>query len=135
MLVEPDLSIPGHPEVFVIGDLAAFIHQDGRPLPGLAPVAIQQGRHAALNILRRGMGLMSRPFRYADRGMLATIGRAEAVADFKLVTMSGFPAWLVWIFVHIFFLIGFRNRFVVLFEWAWAYLTFQRSSRLITGDN
>lgn len=135
VLVEPDLSIPGHPEVFVVGDLAAFVHQDGRPLPGLAPVAIQQGKHAALNIMRRCAGLESKPFRYADRGMLATIGRAEAVADFKLITLSGFPAWVIWIFVHIFFLIGFRSRFVVLFEWAWAYVSFQRSSRLITGGN
>ena len=135
VLVEPDLSIPGHPEVFVIGDLAAFLHQTGRPLPGLAPVAIQQGRHAAKNILRRCQGLPSQPFHYVDRGILATIGRAAAVADFGVAKFSGFLAWVIWLFVHIFWLIGFRNRFIVLFEWAWAYITFQRSARLITGDS
>ena len=135
VLVEPDLSIPGHPEVFVIGDLAAFLHQTGRPLPGLAPVAIQQGRHAAKNILRRCQGLPSEPFHYVDRGILATIGRAAAVADFGVAKFSGFLAWVIWLFVHIFWLIGFRNRFIVLFEWAWAYITFQRSARLITGDS
>ena len=134
VLVEPDLSIPGHPEVFVIGDLAAFVDQTGKPLPGLAPVAIQQGRHAAKNIRRLCKGLSAKPFRYVDRGTLATIGRAAAVADFGAVKLSGFLAWIAWIFVHIFFLIGFRNRFIVLFEWAWAYATLQRSARLITGD-
>ncbi len=135
VLVEPDLSISGHPEVFVIGDLAAFVHQTGQPLPGLAPVAIQQGRHTAKNILRRCQGLPTEPFRYVDRGILATIGRAAAVADFGTVRISGFLAWVAWLFVHIFWLIGFRNRFIVLFEWAWAYITFQRSARLITGDS
>jgi NADH dehydrogenase len=135
VLVEPDLSIPGHPEVFVIGDLAACFDQAGRPLPGLAPVAVQQGRHAASTILVRCRGLPSAPFRYVDRGTLATIGRAAAVANFGAVKVSGFPAWLLWTFIHIFFLIGFRNRFIVLFEWAWAYFTWQRSARLITGRN
>jgi NADH dehydrogenase len=134
VLVEPDLTIPGHPEVFVIGDLAAFIHQTGKPLPGVSPVAIQQGRHAARNILRACAGLPLEPFRYRDKGNLATIGRAHAVADFGRFKISGFFAWLTWLFVHIFFLIGFRNRFIVLFEWAWAYFTFQRGARLITGD-
>ncbi len=134
VLVEADLSIPGHPEVFVIGDLAAFVHQASGPLPGLAPVAIQQGRHAAQNILRRCRGLSSKPFHYVDKGTLATIGRAAAVANFGAVKLSGFLAWIAWIFVHIFFLIGFRNRFIVLFEWAWAYVTLQRSARLITGE-
>ncbi|MEW6542721.1 MAG: NAD(P)/FAD-dependent oxidoreductase [Nitrospirota bacterium] len=135
VLVEPDLSIPGHPEVFVIGDLAAFTHQIGEPLPGLAPVAIQQGRHAANTILRLCQGLPSEPFRYRDRGTLATIGRASAVADFGRIRLSGFFAWIVWTFVHIFFLIGFRNRVAVLLEWAWAYLALQRSARLITGES
>ena len=135
VLVETDLSIPGHPEVFVIGDLAAFVHQAGHALPGLAPVAIQQGRHAAQNILRRCRGLSSTPFQYVDKGTLATIGRAAAVADFGAVKLSGFLAWIAWIFIHIFFLIGFRNRFIVLFEWAWAYVTLQRSARLITGES
>jgi NADH dehydrogenase len=134
VLVERDLSIPGHSEVFVIGDLAADVHQTGKPLPGLAPVAIQQGQHVAKNIQRALRGQPHDPFRYVDRGSLATIGRAAAVADFGAVKLSGFFAWIAWLFVHILFLIGFRNRFIVLFEWAWAYVTFQRSARLITGD-
>lgn len=133
VLVESDLSIPGHPEVFVIGDLAAHIHQTGKPLPGLAPVAIQQGQHVAKNIQQALSGQPPNPFRYVDRGSLATIGRAAAVADFGVVKLSGYFAWIAWLFVHILFLIGFRNRFIVLFEWAWAYVTFQRSARIITG--
>ena len=133
VLVEPDLSAPGHPEVFVIGDLAAFVHQTGEPLPGLAPVAVQQGHHAALNIIRRCKGLQSLPFHYADRGILATIGRGVAVAQIRRLKFWGLPAWIVWALVHIFQLIGFRNRFVVMFEWAWAYLTYKRSARLIVG--
>ncbi len=134
LVVEPDLSIPGHHEIFAIGDIAAFTHQTGRPLPGVAPVAIQQGRHAARNILRAIHGDPSNPFHYVDKGSLATIGRAAGVADFGKLRFSGYFAWLAWLFVHIFFLIGFRNRFVVLFEWAWAYFTSQRGARLITGD-
>jgi len=118
----------------VIGDLAAFSHQTGKPLPGVAPVAIQQGRHAARNILRALEGKPSQPFHYFDKGNLATIGRAAAVADLGRLKFSGFPAWLAWLFVHILFLVVFRNRFVVLFDWAWAYLTSQRGARLITGD-
>ncbi|HET7841796.1 MAG TPA: NAD(P)/FAD-dependent oxidoreductase [Terriglobia bacterium] len=134
VIVEPDLSIPGFPEVIVIGDLAVFTYQTGKPLPGVAPVAIQQGRHSARNILRSIRGKPRKSFHYFDKGMLATIGRAAAVADFGFVRISGFFAWLAYLFVHIFFLIGFRNRFVVMFEWAWAYFTFQRGARLITGD-
>lgn len=134
VLVEQDLSIPGYPEVFVIGDLAAFIHQTGKPLPGVCPVAIQQGRHAARNIQRAIRGEPPQPFHYWDKGNLATIGRAHAVADFGHLRISGVLAWLAWLFVHVFFLIGFRNRFIVIFEWAWAYFTFQRGARLITGD-
>ena len=132
--VQPDLTVPGHPEVSVIGDLAALQDKDGKPLPGVAPVAIQQGRHAARNILRASRGLPSEPFHYLDRGSLATIGRAAAVADFGWIKFSGFFAWLSWLFIHIFFLIGFRNRFIVMFEWAWAYFTYQRAARLITGN-
>jgi NADH:ubiquinone reductase (H+-translocating) len=132
VLVEPDLSLRGHPEVFVIGDLAAFLHQTGQPLPGVAPVAIQQGRHAARNILRDLSGAPRHSFHYRDKGTLATIGRAAAVADFGRLRISGFFAWVAWLFIHILFLIGFRNRFAVLFDWAWAYVTFQRSARLIT---
>jgi NADH dehydrogenase len=132
VLVERDLSVPGHPEAFAIGDGAAFVGDDGRPLPGLAPVAIQQGRAVAANILRRLAGEPTRPFRYRDRGSMATIGRAAAVAVIGRLRLSGLPAWLAWLFVHIMFLIGFRNRFLVLFEWAWAYLSWQRGARLIT---
>ena len=132
--VEPDLTVPGHPEVMVIGDLAVCIDQSGKPLPGVCPVAIQQGRHAARNILRSIQGLPTEVFHYRDKGNLATIGRAQAVADLGRLRISGIWAWLAWLFVHVFFLIGFRNRFVVIFEWAWAYFTFQRGARLITGD-
>ena len=131
--VEPDLSIPGHPEAFVIGDMSVCRDKTGAPLPGLAPVAIQQGRHAADNVLRHLAGRPTRAFRYRDRGSMATIGRAAAVAVVGRVQLSGLVAWLAWLFVHIMFLIGFRNRFLVVFEWAWAYLTWQRGARLITG--
>jgi NADH dehydrogenase len=128
VLVEADLSIPGHPEVFVIGDLAARM-QDGKLVTGLAPVAIQQGRHVARCIAtgRRA------PFVYVDKGKLATIGRAAAVAELGKRRLSGWIAWWAWLLVHIFFLIGFRNRLVVLFSWAWVYWTYERGSRLITG--
>jgi len=131
ILVEPDLSVPGHPEIFVVGDLSAFVHQTGASLPALAPVAVQQGRHAARNIILRCKGLQSQPFYYVDRGILATIGRGAAVAHLGPLKLSGVPAWVVWALVHIFQLIGFRNRFVVMFEWAWAYVTYKRSARLI----
>lgn len=133
VVVEADLSIPGHPEVFVIGDLAAFLHQGGKPLPGVAPVAIQEGRWAAENILGAMKGRPSRPFRYRSLGNLATIGRAAAVADFGRIRLSGGLAWLAWLFVHIAKLIGFRSRLLVMTQWAWAYFTYQRSARLITG--
>ncbi|MGH7897352.1 MAG: NAD(P)/FAD-dependent oxidoreductase, partial [Candidatus Binatia bacterium] len=134
VLVEPDLSVPGHPEAFVIGDLAALKDTAGRAVPGLAPAAMQEGRHAARNVLRRLAGRPTEPFRYVDKGNLATIGKAAAVADFGFLRLSGFLAWLLWIVVHILFLIGFRNRVIVVFDWAWAYFTSQRSARLITGD-
>jgi len=133
VLVEPDLSIPVHPEAFVVGDMCAFLHQTGAPLPGVAPVAIQQGRAVADNVLRRLRDAPTRPFRYRDRGSMATIGRAAAVAVVGGWKLSGLVAWLTWLFVHIMFLIGFRNRFLVLFEWAWAYVTWHRGARLITG--
>jgi NADH dehydrogenase len=132
VLVERDLSIPGHPEAFAIGDLCAFTGDDGHPLPGLAPVALQQGRAAARNVLHRLAGEPTEPFRYHDRGSMATIGRAAAVAVVGRFRLSGLVAWLAWLFVHIAFLIGFRNRFLVLFQWAWAYITWQRGARLIT---
>ena len=133
VLVEPDLSIPVHPEAFVVGDMCAFLHQTGAPLPGVAPVAIQQGRAVADNVLRRLRDAPTRPFRYRDRGSMATIGRAAAVAVVGRLKLSGLVAWLAWLFVHIMFLIGFRKRFLVLFEWAWAYVTWHRGARLITG--
>ena len=133
VVVQPDLTIPGHPEAFVVGDLAALTDAKGNQLPGFAPVAIQEGQHAARNVVRALRGEPYAPFRYRDRGMLATIGRAAAVADLGRLRFSGYPAWLAWIFIHIFWLIGFRNRFIVLFEWAWAYVTYQRAVRLITG--
>jgi NADH dehydrogenase len=128
--VEADLSVPGHPEVFVAGDLAAF-EQDGRPVPGVAPAANQMGDHAAGNVLRLAKGEAPRPFHYVDKGSLATIGRRAAVAVIGPVKLSGLPAWLAWLGIHIFFLIGFRNRIVVIFEWALAYFTHQRNARLI----
>jgi NADH dehydrogenase len=133
--VQPDLTIPGHPEVFVIGDLAALKDETGGILPGVAQVAIQQGRHAARNIQAALRGGKPRAFRYRDPGNLAVLGRAAAIADLPGIRLSGFPAWLVWCFVHILYLIGFRNRFIVMFEWAWAYLTWQHGARLITGEN
>ena len=135
VLVEPDLSIPGHSEVFVIGDLAAFLHQGGRSLPGMAPVAIQMGRQAAGNILRAARGEPTHPFRYRDKGMMATIGRHAAVVQIGAIQVNGFGAWLLWLVIHIVFLIGFRNRVLVLIEWAWAYVTFNRGVRLITGHS
>jgi NADH dehydrogenase len=133
VVVNPDLTIPGHPEVFVIGDLAACTDASGRPLPGLAPVAIQQGEYAARSIVRVTHGQTNAPFSYRDKGTMATIGRAAAVVNIGRLRFSGYPAWLLWCFIHILWLIGFRNRFLVMIEWAWAYLRFERSARLITG--
>jgi NADH dehydrogenase len=130
-IVQRDCSLPGHPEVFVLGDAAAF-DQDGRTLPGLSPVAIQMGRYAARTIRRELAGKPREPFSYWDKGQLAVIGRGQAVADIGRLHFGGFVAWLLWIFVHIFFLIGFRNRLIVMIEWAWAYVTYQRGARLIT---
>ncbi len=134
VLVEPDLSVPGHPEAFVIGDLAAVKQDDGF-VPGLAPAAIQEGRFAARTIADELEGKRRQPFRYRDRGSLATIGRASAVANLGKLRFSGYPAWLAWLLVHVMWLIGFRNRLLVLFEWAVSYLAFERGARLITfGD-
>jgi NADH dehydrogenase len=133
VIVSQDLSVVGAERVFVIGDLAS-IKSDGKPVPGLSPAAIQEGRHAAQNILRLIRGEATRPFRYWDKGTLATIGRAAAVADLGRVHLSGTIAWLMWLFVHIFFLIGFRNRFMVIVEWAWTYMRNDRGARLITGE-
>ncbi len=134
VLVNNDLSLPGHPEVFVIGDLASLKDSDGKLIPGVAPAAMQQGAAAAHNIECDLRGKPRQGFHYVNKGSLATIGRAAAVAEFKKLHVSGYPAWLAWLFVHIFFLIGFRNRLIVLIQWAWSYLTYERGVRLITGD-
>jgi NADH dehydrogenase len=128
----PTLQVPGQPRVFVVGDVCAF-EQDGALLPGVAQVAKQQGAHAAENVLRAVRGEPLAPFRYRNYGNMATVGRGAAVADIGPLRMSGFAAWLIWLFIHIFWLIGFRNRLAVFSEWAWAYVTFQRRVRLITG--
>ncbi|MGA8311545.1 MAG: NAD(P)/FAD-dependent oxidoreductase [Terriglobales bacterium] len=134
VLVNPDLSLPGNPNVFVIGDLAALKDEDGHWLPGVSPVAIQEGTATAHNIGRELQGQPRKNFHYWNKGSLATIGRAAAVADFGRIHISGFLAWLAWLFIHIFFLIGFRNRVIVMIQWAWSYLTYERGARLITGD-
>ncbi len=131
-IVEPDLSIPGHPEVFVVGDAAAYLHQEGKLLPGVAQTAMQQASLVARNILREARGLSRLPFVYRDRGSMAIIGRGSAIADLGWTRFSGPLAWLAWLFLHIVMLIGFRNRLIVLLQWAGAYVTFQRSVRLIT---
>ncbi|HEX9112234.1 MAG TPA: FAD-dependent oxidoreductase, partial [Terriglobales bacterium] len=135
VLVQPDLSILGHTEVFVIGDLAALADENGKLLPGVAQVAIQQGEHVAENIDRDFERRPRHNFHYHDKGSLATIGRAAAVAQFRHFNLSGYFAWLAWLFIHIFFLIGFRNRLIVMIQWAWSYLTYERGARLITGSN
>ena len=134
VLVNPDLSLPGHPEVFVIGDLAALKDENGKWLPGVAPVAMQEGKATAHNIAAELRGEPRKNFHYFNKGNLATIGRAAAVAEFGKIHISGFVAWLAWLFIHIFFLIGFRNRIIVLVQWAWSYFTYERGARLITGD-
>jgi len=136
VIVEPDLSIPGRPEIFVIGDLASFSHQTGKPLPGVAQPAIQEGHYVAKLIKGRLRGEKKPgPFRYFDKGNLAVIGRAAAVADLNWLQLSGLPAWLIWIFVHLLYIVQFQNRLLVLLQWGWLYLTFNRSARLITGKN
>jgi NADH dehydrogenase len=135
-LVTPNLNPPGIANVFIVGDLAAVKQDNGMLVPGVAPAAMQMGKYAAQAIvdLTHDKPIFAHPFHYADKGALATIGRKKAVADFPgHIRMWGFLAWMAWLFIHILFLIGFRNRFIVLFEWAWAYVTFQRGARLITG--
>jgi NADH dehydrogenase len=134
-MVEPDLTVPGHPDILVIGDLANFSHQTGQPLPGVAPVARQQGQYAAKLIQQRLKGNALPPFRYKDKGNLAVIGRNAAVADLGALKFSGFLAWLIWVFIHILSLIEFDNRMMVMFQWAWNYVTRKRGARLITGQD
>jgi NADH dehydrogenase len=133
VMVAPDLSIPGHPEIFVIGDMA-FLEQDGKPLPGVAPVAMQEGRYVAGLIRAQAEGKTVPPFRYHDKGSLAVIGRAAGVADFGRLHFHGWPAWLLWLFVHLMYLAQFRNRVLVFIRWGFQYLSFDRGARLITGD-
>jgi NADH:ubiquinone reductase (H+-translocating) len=133
--VEPDCSVPGHPEIFVIGDLALFTHQTGKPLPGVAQPAIQEGQYVARAIERRLRGEKPKPFHYFDKGNLAVIGRGKAIADLNWLRISGVPAWLIWIFIHLLYIVEFQNRLLIFLQWAWFYLTFDRSARLITGKN
>lgn len=133
IIVEPDLSLRSHSEIFVIGDLACYSHQGGRPLPALAPVAMQQGRYVAKAILARLEGNEIKKFRYVDKGALATIGRSRAVGQIGRLNLSGVPAWLAWLFVHLMYLAGFQNRVLVFIQWTWNYVTWDRGARLITG--
>ena len=133
VLVNPDLTIPGYANVFVIGDLASLNGPDGKPYPGVAQVAMQMGAHAANNIVRATEGQPLRPFRYTNFGNMATIGRKSAIGDLPLAQLKGLPGWLFWLFVHIMNLVGFRNRVLVMVQWAWAYITYQRAVRLITS--
>src|SRR6266481_911885 len=135
VVVEPNLTIAGRPEIFVIGDLANFSHQGGKPLPGVAQPAIQAGHYVGKTIERRLRGEKIEPFHYVDKGNLATIGRAAAVADLNWLRLSGWPAWMLWIFIHLLYIVQFQNRLLVLLQWAWLYITYDRSARLITGKN
>jgi NADH dehydrogenase len=131
--VAPDLSVPGHPDIFVIGDTSALNDASGNPLPGVAPVAKQQGQYLARLLRARHAGKTLPPFRYRDYGLLATVGRSRAVVQMSHLRLRGFLAWVLWSVAHIYFLIGFRNRLVVATNWLWNYVTFQRGTRLITG--
>jgi NADH dehydrogenase len=134
IVVEPDLSLPNHPEIFVIGDLANFSHQTGQPLPGVAPVAMQQGHYVATLLLNRLNGKATPPFRYKDRGTMAMIGRARAVADLGRFRLAGFWAWLAWVFIHLLYIVEFENRVLILIQWGWYYFRHNRAARLITKD-
>jgi NADH dehydrogenase len=133
VLVEPDLSVPGHPNVFVAGDQACFTHQTGKPLPGTAPVAMQQGRYLAKLIRGDLANKPRRPFRFVDKGQMATIGRSRAIVEIGRLKIAGFLAWLTWLVVHIYYLTGFKNRLLVVLQWAWSYMSFRRGARLIVS--
>lgn len=133
VVVEPDLTLSGHPELFVVGDLALFGRKEGGPLPGVAPVAMQQGRHVARVLQARLGGRVGAPFQYVDKGSMATIGRASAVAEIGGFAFGGYPAWLAWLFIHLLYIVQFGNRILILVQWAWSYLTWAKSARLITG--
>jgi NADH dehydrogenase len=132
VLLNQDLTVPGHPEIQAIGDMVFLKDRRGRPVPGVAPAAMQMGRHAADNILRQLAGLAPEPFFYVDKGSLATIGRHAGIADLNGIRFSGWPAWLSWAMIHLFFLVGFRNRTLVFLQWAWAYIFYTRGARLIS---
>jgi NADH dehydrogenase len=134
VLVEPDLSVPKHPEIFVIGDLANYPHQTGQPLPGLAPVAMQEGEYVAKLLRSRLEGRPILTFRYKDRGNMAIVGRGSAVAFMGRIQLAGFGAWLAWLFVHLIHLVEFENKVLVLIQWGWYYFRRNRAARLITGD-
>ena len=134
VMVEPDMSVAGHPDIFVVGDLANFSHQNGKPLPGVAPVAMQEGQYVAALLQKRLNGNTLPEFRYLDRGSLAVIGRNAAVVDLGFIKFKGFFAWLIWLFIHIFYLIEFDNKLVVMIQWGWNYFTHNRGARLITGE-
>ncbi len=135
--VQPDLSVPGHPEVFALGDLVSLLRENGKPVPGVAPAAMQMARHVARVLereLETGQTLQPRPaFHYRDKGNLSTIGRSAAIADFGTIKLHGFIAWVAWLIVHLIFLIGFRNKLAVLVAWAYSYFTYKRGARIITG--
>ncbi|MDX9752922.1 MAG: NAD(P)/FAD-dependent oxidoreductase [bacterium] len=133
--VAPDLTLPGHPEIFVIGDLAHCVGPDGQPLPGVAPVAMQQGKYTARQIVQRLRGTPMPPFRYLDLGNMAVIGRAAAVVNLRFIRFGGFAAWLVWLFVHLMHIVEYENRFLVFIQWAWNYFTRNRGARLMTGQD
>lgn len=133
VIVDSSMSLPGHANVFVIGDLANYSHQTGQPLPGLAPVALQQGKYVAKLIKARLKNKTIKPFKYVDKGNLATIGRSRAVGQIGILKVSGLFAWLVWLFVHLMYLVGFENRLLVFIQWAWNYFTWNRSARIITN--
>ena len=133
VIVAPDLSAAGHPNVFIAGDQARYTHQTGKPLPGTAPVAMQQGRYLARTIVQDMKGEPREPFRFVDKGQMATIGRSKAILEIGSLQMHGFPAWIAWLAVHIYYLTGFEHRLLVVLQWAWSYLTFGRGARLIVG--
>jgi len=135
LLVEPDLTVPGHPEIYIVGDLANFSHQTGKPLPAVAQTAIQQGAYAAKTVVHRLRGETIKPFHYWDKGNLAVIGRGAAVADLNWLHLEGIPAWLIWVFVHLLYIVEFQNRVLIFLQWSWLYLSYDRSARLITGKN
>ena len=130
IIVNEDLSVPGHPEIYAIGDVANFSHQGGKPLPGIAPFAMQSGEHAARNVLAKAQGNPARKFKYWDKGSMATIGRNKAIADLKVIKLSGFLAWLSWLFIHLLFIVELRNRILIFFQWAWGYITYSHGARL-----